>query len=333
MVSGALKKSDSWVRFLITLEKLYPTYVTDLELIQEIERIPRLKEYPTTADIAQYVQKFTTLTDQLATSYYDDSKAPLHLLPRVPPKTMDEIRATPERLSRIHTFNSLVDLLYELALQRKSDATLKNLHSMAQFKWLDGNTNADSNAPMNQEEAFAHSLCEECFVSFQQARGQANGNRGGGGRGRGKGGRGKGQGQGQWYWRREVEEDNSTAPKFFATVFCPNCGTKHNVRDKAWQDSLDARKQEQKQTKKGQGKGDQAKGGEKGSGGKANGGKANEGKGGKGKDDDKRKPQEKKRLEELTEGEREKKRKRVLKLERQAKNLKDFLAGQTPGEA
>ena len=99
--------------------------------------------------------------NQLATSYYDDSKALLHLLPRVPPKTMDEIRATPERLSRIHTFNSLVDLLYELALQRKSDATLKNLHSMAQLKWLDGNTNADSNAPMNQEEAFAHSLCEE----------------------------------------------------------------------------------------------------------------------------------------------------------------------------
>ena len=206
---------------------------------------------------------------------------------------------------------------------------------MAQLKWLDGNTNADSNASINIEEAFAHSLCEECFVSFQQARGQANGNRGGGGRGRGKGGRGKGQGQGQWYWRREVEQDNSTAPKFFATVFCPNCGTNHNVRDKSWQDSLDARKEEQKQTKKGQGKGgkDQAKGGEKGSGGKANGGKANEGKGGKGKDDDKGKPQEKKRLEKLTEGEREKKRKRVLKLERQAKNLKDFLAGQTPGEA
>ena len=172
-------------------------------------------------------------------------------------------------------------------------------------------------------------------MSFQQARGQANGNRGGGGRGRGEGGRGKGQGQGQWYWRREVEEDNSSAPKFFATVFCPNCGTKHNVRDKAWQDSLDARKEEQKQTKKGQGKGgkDQAKRGGGGSGGKANGGKANEGKGGKGKDDDKGKPQEKKRLEELTEGEREKKRKRVLKLERQAKNLKDFLAGQTSGEA
>ena len=340
LVSGALKKSDSWVRFLITLEKLYPTYVTNLELIQEIERIPRLKEYPTTADIAQYVQKFTTLTDRLATSYYDDSKALLHLLPRVPPKTMDEIRATPERLSRIHTFNSLVDLLYELALQRKSDATLKNLHSMAQLKWLDGNANANANADKDQEEAFAHSLCEECFVAFQQARGQGQGNsnRGGGGRGRGGGGRGKGQGQGQWYWRRQVEEDNSQTPKFLATVFCPNCGTKHNVRDKAWQESLDARKEHQKNTKKGQGKGgkDQAKGGskgeEKGSGGKANGGKANEGKGGKGKGDDRKSP-EKKRLEELSEGEREKKRKRFLKLERQAKNLKDFLAGETQGEA
>ena len=36
---------------------------------------------------------------------------------------------------------------------------------------------------------------------------------------------------------------------------------------------------------------------------KTNGGKANEGKGEKGKHDDKGKPQEKKRLEELTEGE------------------------------
>ena len=224
VVSGALRKSDSWVRFLITLEKLYPTYVTDLELIPEIERIPRLKEYPTTADVAQYVQKFTTLMDQLATSYYEDSKALLHLLPRVPPKTMDEIRPTPERLSRIHTFNSLVDLLYELALQRKWDATLKNLQSMAQLKWLDGNTNAHSNAPMNQEEAFAHSLCEECFVSFQQARGQGYGNRGGGCRSRGKGGRGKGQGQGQWYWRREVEENNSNTPKFPPPCFAPIVG-------------------------------------------------------------------------------------------------------------
>ena len=152
---GALRKSDSWVRFLITLEKLYPTYVTDLELIQEIECIPRLKGYPTTADIAQYVQTFTTLTDPLATSYYNDSEALLHLLPRAPPKTMDKIRATPERFSWIHTRNSLLDLLYELALQRKSDATLKNLHSMAQLKWLDSMVNANANGQKDQEEAFA----------------------------------------------------------------------------------------------------------------------------------------------------------------------------------
>ena len=266
VVLGALKKSDSWARFLITLEKLYPTYVTDLELIQEIERFPRLKEYPTTADRAQYVQTFTTLTDQLATSYYDDIKALLYLLPRVPPKSMDEIRTTPEGLSRIHTFNTLVDLLYELALQRRSDATLKNLHSMAQLKWI--KTNANANASNHQEKAFAHSLCEECFVAFQQARGQgqSNGNRGGGGPGDGGGGPGKGQGQRQWYWRRQVEEDNSQTPKFFATVFCLNCGTKHNVRDKAWQGGLDTRKEDQKNTKKGQGKEgkDQAKRGSKG---------------------------------------------------------------------
>ena len=85
-VSAAVKKSDSGVRFLITLKTLHPTYATDLELIQEIECIPRLEEYPTTADTTVYVQKFTTLTDQMATSYHDDSKALLHHPPRVPPK-------------------------------------------------------------------------------------------------------------------------------------------------------------------------------------------------------------------------------------------------------
>ena len=44
----------------------------------------------------------------------------------------------------------------------------------------------------------------------------------------------------------QVKEDNSQTPKFFATVFCPNCGTKHNVRDKAWQESLDTRKEDQR---------------------------------------------------------------------------------------
>ena len=42
---------------------------------------------------------------------------------------------------------------------------------------------------------------------------------------------------------------------------------------------------------------------------------------------------QKKRLQNLSEGEREKKGHRVLKLNRQAKKLKDVLAGGTPGEA
>ena len=168
VVSVALKQSDAWVRFLITLEKLYPCYVTDLELIQEIKCIRRMKEYPTTADIAQNVQTFTKLTDQLATSYYNDFKALLHFLPRVPPKAMDEIRATPERWSMMHTFKSVADLLYELALQRKSDATLKNLHAMAQVKRLDGNDNVNANANKDQEEAFATHCVRSALWPFNK---------------------------------------------------------------------------------------------------------------------------------------------------------------------
>ena len=44
VVSGALKKTESLIRLLITFEKLYHTYVTNLELIQETECIPQLKE-------------------------------------------------------------------------------------------------------------------------------------------------------------------------------------------------------------------------------------------------------------------------------------------------
>ena len=52
-------------------ENLNSSCDTDLELIKEIARIPRAKEYPTTAHIAQHVENFSTFTDQVPTSYYD----------------------------------------------------------------------------------------------------------------------------------------------------------------------------------------------------------------------------------------------------------------------
>ena len=75
VVSGALKKRDSWVSILITLEKVYPSYIPDLELPPHLELIPGLRNTRKPGDIAQNVQTFTTPTHKLAISYYEDSKA------------------------------------------------------------------------------------------------------------------------------------------------------------------------------------------------------------------------------------------------------------------
>ena len=49
----------------------------------------------------------------------------LWLMGKIPQRTWDDCRATSERKSRTHSYDELVDLLIELALQRENDSHME----------------------------------------------------------------------------------------------------------------------------------------------------------------------------------------------------------------
>ena len=51
----------------------------------------------------------------------------LWLVGKIPTRTLDDCRTTSEEKSRTHTYDDLVDLLIELALDRKNDSKMENI--------------------------------------------------------------------------------------------------------------------------------------------------------------------------------------------------------------
>ena len=56
---------------------------------------------------------------------YGATEAHLWLMSKIPARTWDDGPATSERKSRTHTYDDLVDLLIELALERENDSNME----------------------------------------------------------------------------------------------------------------------------------------------------------------------------------------------------------------
>ena len=56
---------------------------------------------------------------------YGATEPHLWLMSKIPQHTWDDCRATSERKSRTHSYDELVDLLIELALERENDSHMK----------------------------------------------------------------------------------------------------------------------------------------------------------------------------------------------------------------
>ena len=66
-LSEVLTESESWVDFLISIEKLFPSFTTDLAIRNEIEKIPKLKDPPFTGEVSSYVQTLAHKNGDLIT--------------------------------------------------------------------------------------------------------------------------------------------------------------------------------------------------------------------------------------------------------------------------
>ena len=116
-----------WAEGLQRLEQTFPVYETDLSVRTQIEELPMLPEFPCTARVSEYVCNLEYLFSGINVGSYGATEPHLWLMNKFPTRTWDDCRTTSEGRSRTHTYDDLVDLLIELALEREIDSHMENI--------------------------------------------------------------------------------------------------------------------------------------------------------------------------------------------------------------
>ena len=103
----------------------FPVYETDLSVRTQIEELPMLPEFPSAARVSEYVCDLEYLFSRMNVGSYGATEPHLWLMSKIPQRTWYDCRATSERKSRTHSYDELVDLLIELALERENDSHME----------------------------------------------------------------------------------------------------------------------------------------------------------------------------------------------------------------
>ena len=124
-VKQIVKMCSTWAEVLQRLDKTFPVYETDLSVRTQIEELPMLPEFPSAARVSEYVCDLQYLFSRMNVGSHGASEPHLWLMSKIPQRMWDDCRATSERKSRTHSYDELVDLLIELALERENDSHME----------------------------------------------------------------------------------------------------------------------------------------------------------------------------------------------------------------
>ena len=124
-VKQIVKTCSTWAEVLQRLEKTFPVYETDLSVRTQIEELPMLPEFPSAARVSEYVCDLGYLFSRMNAGSYGATEPHLWLMSKIPQRAWDDCRSTSERKSRTHSYDELVDLLIELALERENDSHME----------------------------------------------------------------------------------------------------------------------------------------------------------------------------------------------------------------
>ena len=124
-VKQIVKTCSTWAEVLQRLEKTFLVYETDLSVRTQIDQLPMLPEFPSAARISEYVCDLEYLFSRMNVGSYGATEPHLQLMNKIPQRTWDDCRSTSERKSRTHSYDELVDLLIELALERENDSDME----------------------------------------------------------------------------------------------------------------------------------------------------------------------------------------------------------------
>ena len=92
----------------------------------QIGELPLLPEFPSAAQISQYVCDPEYLLSRMNMGSHGPTKPHLWRLGKIPLRTWEDCRCTSEKKGRTRTYNDLLDLLIELLLDRENASLLKN---------------------------------------------------------------------------------------------------------------------------------------------------------------------------------------------------------------
>ena len=98
-----------------------------------------LPEFPSAARVSEYVCDLEYRFSRMNVGSYGATEPHLWLMSKIPQRTWDDCRATSERKSRTHSYDDLMDLLTELALERENDSHMEkflNLSSAVPELWF-----------------------------------------------------------------------------------------------------------------------------------------------------------------------------------------------------
>ena len=84
-----------------------------------------LPEIPSASRISEYVCDLEYLFLRTSVGSYGPMEPHLWLVSKIPTRTWDDCRSTSERKRRTHTYDNLVDLLIELALEWENDSHME----------------------------------------------------------------------------------------------------------------------------------------------------------------------------------------------------------------
>ena len=126
-VKQIVKTCSTWAEVFQTLEKPFPVYETDLSVRTQIEELPMLPEFPSAARVSEYVCDLEYLFSRMNVGSYGATEPHLWLMSKIPSRAWDDCRATSEMKSRTHSYDDLVDLLIELALERENDSHMDKI--------------------------------------------------------------------------------------------------------------------------------------------------------------------------------------------------------------
>ena len=121
-VKQIVKTCSTWAEALQRVDKTFPVYETDLSVCTQIEELPMLPEFPSAARVSEYVCDLEYMFSRMNVGSCGATEPHLWLMSKIPQSNSDDCRSTSDRKSRTHSYDELVDLLIELALERENDS-------------------------------------------------------------------------------------------------------------------------------------------------------------------------------------------------------------------